>query len=49
MDRSKDKIGFEINFTKYFYNYKSLRSLEEIITELNQIDTEIESLKFDIK
>ncbi len=30
MDRSKDKIGYEINFTKEFYEYKPLRSLDEI-------------------
>lgn len=30
IDHSKIKIGYEINFTKYFYKYKPLRSLEEI-------------------
>ena len=30
MDRSKDKVGYEINFTKYFYKFTPLRSLEEI-------------------
>ncbi len=30
MDRSKDKLGYEINFNKEFYKYKPLRSLEEI-------------------
>ena len=30
MDRSKDKVGFEINFTKEFYKYKPLRSTTEI-------------------
>ena len=27
MDRSKDKVGYEINFTKYFYEFENLRSV----------------------
>ncbi len=34
MDRNKDKVGYEINFTKYFYKYKPLRSLEDITQDL---------------
>lgn len=30
IDESKTRIGYEINFTKYFYQYKPLRSLYEI-------------------
>jgi len=30
IDHSKTKIGYEINFTKYFYEYKPLRTLDEI-------------------
>ena len=30
IDHSKTKIGYEINFTKYFYIYKPLRSLLDI-------------------
>ena len=41
MDRKKDKVGYEINFTKYFYKYQPLRSLQEIEDEL--LDLEIES------
>ncbi|MBK7764106.1 MAG: hypothetical protein IPI46_12310 [Bacteroidetes bacterium] len=44
MDRDKDKIGYEINFTKYFYQYKPLRSLEEITKELWDIENESEGL-----
>ncbi len=33
MDRSRDKVGYEISFTKYFYEYKPLRSLEDIRAE----------------
>ena len=48
MDRSKDVIGYEINFTKYFYKYQPLRDLEEIITDIKAIDKEIESLSGDL-
>ncbi|SMN01579.1 Type I restriction-modification system, DNA-methyltransferase subunit M [uncultured Candidatus Thioglobus sp.] len=42
MDRSKDKIGYEINFSKYFYQYKPLRSLQDITQDLLKLDKEIE-------
>jgi type I restriction enzyme M protein len=38
MDRSKDKIGYEINFTKYFYKYKPLRSPKEILQDLIKLE-----------
>lgn len=44
MDRSKDKVGYEISFTKYFYEYAPLRSTEEIATELLALDQETENL-----
>jgi type I restriction enzyme M protein len=44
MDRDKDKVGYEINFTKYFYQYKPMRSLKEITEDLLQIERESEGL-----
>ena len=44
MDRSKDRIGYEINFRKYFYEYKPLRSLEEITSDLLKLDQETEEI-----
>jgi len=44
MERSKDKIGYEINFTKYFYQYKPLRSVEEITKDLLELEKESEGL-----
>jgi type I restriction enzyme M protein len=41
MDRNKDKVGYEINFTKYFYKYKPLRSLEDITQDLMKLDKQI--------
>jgi len=34
IDHNKTKIGYEINFTKYFYEFKPLRSLEEIRADI---------------
>jgi len=34
VDTNKTKIGYEINFTKYFYEFKPLRSLSEIKAEI---------------
>ncbi|PRD46087.1 type I restriction-modification system subunit M [Sphingobacterium haloxyli] len=34
IDESKTKIGYEINFTKYFYEFKPLRSLTEIKADI---------------
>jgi len=48
MDRNKDKVGYEINFTKYFYKYKPLRSLEEITQDLMKLDDEIGGTMKDI-
>jgi type I restriction enzyme M protein len=44
MDRSKDKVGYEINFTKEFYKYKPLRSLEDIRKDILAIEKETEGL-----
>ena len=48
MDRNKDKVGYEINFTKYFYKYKPLRSLEEITNDILSLDKELEGIQKDI-
>jgi len=44
MDRKKDKIGYEINFTKYFYKYVPPRPLEEIEKDIKQVTAEIQEL-----
>ncbi len=41
MDRSKDKVGYEINFNRHFYQFTPPRPLEEIDTELKQAENEI--------
>lgn len=44
MERSKDKIGYEINFRKQFYIYESPRQSSEIIDEILDIDKDSEKL-----
>jgi len=41
MDRSKDKVGYEINFNRHFYKYTPPRPLETIDAELKQAEEEI--------
>lgn len=41
MDRSKDKIGYEINFNRHFYKYTPPRPLEEIDADLKAIEEQI--------
>ncbi len=44
MDRDKDKIGYEINFTKYFYKFTPLRSLAEIRADILALEEQTEGL-----
>ena len=44
MDRNKDSTGYEINFTKYFYNYVPLRNPNEISNDLLELEKESEAL-----
>ncbi|MGV8081750.1 MAG: N-6 DNA methylase [Syntrophales bacterium] len=41
MDRSKDKVGYEINFNRHFYKYIPPRPLEEIDADLKKVEEEI--------
>jgi type I restriction enzyme M protein len=41
MDRSKDKVGYEINFNRHFYEYTPPRPLDEIDRDLKNIEEEI--------
>jgi len=44
IDDSKTKIGYEINFTKYFYKFKPLRSLEEIRKDILALEEETDGM-----
>lgn len=41
MDHSKDKVGYEINFNRYFYHYTPPRPLEQIDADLKTAEGEI--------
>ena len=41
IDRSKDKVGYEINFNRHFYRYIPPRPLEEIDADLKRAEDEI--------
>lgn len=41
VDESKTRIGYEINFNRYFYKYQPPRPLEEIEADLKRIEREI--------
>lgn len=41
VDESKTKIGYEINFNRFFYKYTPPRPLEEIESDLKAIEKEI--------
>jgi type I restriction enzyme M protein len=44
IDFDKSRVGYEINFTKYFYQYKPLRSSEDITNDLLELEKESEKL-----
>lgn len=44
IDFDKTRIGYEINFTKYFYEYKGLRAAADVKTEIVTLEDEIASL-----
>ena len=43
MDRSKDKVGYEINFAKEFFKYKKLKDLNVVLKEIETLNETIES------
>ena len=47
-DKAKMKVGYEIAFNKYFYQYEPLRSLEEIAVDILQLEKETDGLLKDI-
>jgi len=44
MDRTKDKVGYEINFNRYFYNHIPPRDLKVIDKELKIVEQQIMEL-----
>ena len=48
IDHGKTKTGYEINFTKYFYQYKPLRSLETIRQDILRLEQETDGMIHEI-
>lgn len=48
MDRSKDKVGYEINFNRHFFRYTAPRPLEQIDSDLKKAEEEIMRLLRDV-
>lgn len=48
IDRSKDKVGYEINFNRHFFRYTPPRPLEEIDSELKKAEEGIMRLLRDV-
>ena len=48
MDRKKDKVGYEINFNRYFYRHTPLRSPQEIADEMRALEEQNEGLLRDV-
>ena len=44
IDYEKTRIGYEINFTKYFYKYQKLRNLADIKADIRALEQESEGL-----
>jgi len=47
-DEQIGKVGYEISFTRYFYEYKPLRPLEEIGSEIKKLEQEIAGMLTDL-
>lgn len=44
IDRNKNSVGYEINFTKYFYQYKPITSLSDLTKQLLDLEKESDGL-----
>jgi type I restriction enzyme M protein len=49
MDRTKDEIGYEISFTKHFYEYRAPRTLKSILNDLEDLDAEADKLQAELR
>ncbi len=44
MDRTKDKVGYEINFNRHFYRFTPSRPLQQIDADLKKVEQDIMDL-----
>lgn len=48
VDEKKTQIGYELSFTKYFYQPVQLRSMEEIVADLKKLESETDGMLSEI-
>lgn len=48
VDQKKTQIGYELSFTKYFYQPVQLRSMEEIVSDLKKLESETDGMLAEI-
>lgn len=48
VDENKTKVGYEINFNRYFYEYTPPRPLDEIESDLKQVEDEIANVLLEV-
>ena len=48
VDAKKTQIGYELSFTKYFYQPVQLRSMEEIVADLKKLESETDGMLVEI-
>ncbi len=48
VDSEKVQIGYELSFTKYFFKHVTLRTMDEIVFEIHNIESETEGMLRDI-
>lgn len=44
IDEDKTKVGYEIPFTRHFYEYKPLRPLKDIAADIKALEGEIQGI-----
>lgn len=44
VDKDKTQVGYEINFSKYFYKYTPLRSVQDVLKDLLELEKESDGL-----
>ena len=44
VDETKTQIGYEINFTKYFYKAKELENVETIVARIKELEKESDGM-----
>ncbi len=45
----RNVVGVELNFNKEFYVPEQLESVDDILREIDALEQEMESVKFDLK